>query len=104
MTNITSQFPTKLKFVGLSLLVPLGICFLTIRPARACSPQPGSRPAPLEERVRSTPYVFAGTVTQANGEVLTLRVDRYFKGKGPRFLRLSGFNQHSCHDLLGFHH
>lgn len=97
MTYLTPKFPTPFQ-----LLFPaaIGLCLFAAQPARACSPAPGSRPAPLEERVSTTPYVFAGTVTQVNGEILTLRVDRYFKGKGPRVLRLSGFNQHSCHDFI----
>ncbi len=76
----------------------LGIIFS--QPASACKPAPGSTPATLETRVNLTPYVFDGTVIRVNEDKLTIRVKRYFKGKGSRIVTLKGFNRTSCDNII----
>ncbi|MGD2181743.1 hypothetical protein [Lusitaniella coriacea] len=100
MAHLPFQFPKNLKQLALCFPLAIGLCAIAPEPASACSPNPGSRPAPLEERLSTTPYVFEGTITQVNGDILTIRVNRYFKGEGSQLVRLSGFNQHSCQDII----
>ncbi|NEO26720.1 MAG: hypothetical protein F6K03_07435 [Kamptonema sp. SIO4C4] len=73
---------------------------IAIAPASACSPMPGSQPTPLSERVANTQYVFAGTVTNIEDNTVTIRVNEYIQGQGPRQVQVSGFNSHSCSDFI----
>lgn len=100
MTNLTSKSARRLKLLGLGFPVVIGLCLIAAKPASACLPAPGSRPAAIEQRVSQTPYVFAGTVTRVDGQILTIRVNHYFKGQGPEMVRLEGFNQTSCQDII----
>jgi hypothetical protein len=68
--------------------------------AHACKPAPGSKPASLENRVQTTSFVFVGKVTRVNQDKLTIRVDRTVKGKVPKTIILSGFNQTSCDNII----
>jgi len=58
------------------------------------------KPASIETRIQKTPYVFDGTVTRVERDKLTIRVKRYFKGKGSQNIVLSGFNQTSCQNII----
>jgi hypothetical protein len=93
--------PQKLS----SKIAPLTIIFITLNlllslPVHACKPAPGSKPASIETRIQQTPYVFDGIVTKVNQDKLTIRVKRYFKGKGSQNIVLSGFNQTSCQNII----
>jgi hypothetical protein len=93
-----SKNNSQILGVGVSAFVLLGMVFS--QPASACRPAPGSVPATLETRVNQTPYVFDGTVTRVNEDTLTIRVNRYFKGKGSRIINLKGFNRTSCDTFI----
>ncbi|MEN8217424.1 MAG: hypothetical protein ABFS56_13865 [Pseudomonadota bacterium] len=69
--------------------------------AIACSPEVGSQPASLAERLKTATYVFEGIVTAVNPPQVTIKVVQYFKGRsGPNQLTMTGFNEHSCSDFL----
>jgi hypothetical protein len=98
---ILSTIPQKLS----SKIAPFTIIFITLNillslPVHACKPSPGSKPASIEARIQQTPYVFDGTVTKVHQDKLTIRVKRYFKGKGSQNIVLSGFNQTSCQNII----
>lgn len=80
--------------------IAIALCVAAAHPASACKPAPDSRPAAIEQRISSAPYVFEGTIARVDGETLTIRVNRYLKGQGPQTVRLSGFNQTSCQDII----
>jgi len=91
-----------------SILQPrlFSVFFLLIwlgQPAIACSPEVGSQPASLAEKVKTASYVFEGIVTAVNPPQATIQVTQYFKGRGgPAQLTMTGFNEHSCSDFLTF--
>ncbi|MBE9126602.1 MULTISPECIES: META domain-containing protein [unclassified Coleofasciculus] len=89
-----------LRLLGLGLPIFIALSLMQTKPAAACRPAPGSSPATIEQRVSQTPYVFEGTVTQVNGDTLTIRVNRYFKGSGPKVVTLTGFNSNSCQNII----
>jgi hypothetical protein len=93
-----SKNNSQILGVGVGAFILLGMVFS--QPASACKPAPGSSPATLETRVQQTPYVFDGTVTKINEDTLTIRVNRYFKGKGSRIITLKGFNRTSCDNFI----
>ncbi|MBD2576780.1 hypothetical protein [Oscillatoria sp. FACHB-1406] len=99
MTHSTSK-PKSLQFPLWGFPIAIALCLTTTNPASACKPAPDSRPAAIEQRISSAPYVFEGTIARVDGETLTIRVNRYLKGKGPQTVRLSGFNQTSCQDII----
>jgi hypothetical protein len=95
------MFQTKKNFYG--LLSTLAITFtvlssanlVQIEPAQAC--RPGRPQSPLSERVEKTPFVFDGTVMRITENTVVVKVNRYFKGIGPKVVSLTGFNVgHSC--------
>ncbi len=88
------------KLLGISLFAFMLLGTIFSPPASACRPAPGSSPATLATRVDQTPYVFDGTVIRVNEDRLTIRVKRYFKGKGPRIVTLRGFNRTSCDNFI----
>lgn len=90
----------KSKLVGVSFFVSIILGAILSQPASACKPAPGSTPATLAARVDNTPYVFDGTVVRVNEDKLTIRVKRYFKGKGSRIVTLQGFNRTSCDNFI----
>ena len=85
---------------SLLFLTILSWGMLLARSSLACSPIPGARPASLEARVEDAPYVLEATVENANEDILTLNVLRYFKGHGPTQIQIRGFNQTSCDDFI----
>ncbi|OKH55912.1 hypothetical protein NIES2101_01195 [Calothrix sp. HK-06] len=90
----------KSKLVGVAFFVSIVLGAILSQPASACKPAPGSRPATLAARVDNTPYVFDGTVIRVNEDKVTVRVKRYFKGKGSRIVTLKGFNRTSCDNFI----
>jgi hypothetical protein len=88
------------KLLGISLFAFMLFGIIFSSPASACKPAPGSSPATLATRVEQTPYVFDGTVIRVNEDRLTIRVKRYFKGKGSRIVTLRGFNRTSCENII----
>ncbi|MDY6939556.1 MAG: hypothetical protein SWY16_18135 [Cyanobacteriota bacterium] len=100
MTYFSFRFPRPQDTFRLLLFASIGWGSFLTQPSLACSPVPGARPAPLEARVEAAPYVFEATVTNANDDILTLEVDRYFKGDGPTEVQIRGFNQTSCDDFI----
>jgi len=77
------------------------VLILLGQPAIACSPEFGSQPASLAERVKTATYVFEGIVTAVNPPQVTIQVTQYFKGRGgPAQVKMTGFNEHSCSDFL----
>ncbi|MDY6783786.1 MAG: hypothetical protein SW833_14800, partial [Cyanobacteriota bacterium] len=100
MTNFIVSSPKRLQWLGAGLLAAIALSIAAAKPASACLPVPGSEPMAIEQRVSQTPYVFDGTVTRVDGAILTLQVNRYIKGQGPETVRLEGFNQHSCQEII----
>jgi hypothetical protein len=88
------------QLLGISLFAFMLLGTIFSPPASACKPAPGSSPATLATRVEQTPYVFDGTVIRVNEDKLTIRVKRYFKGKGPKIVTLKGFNRTSCDNFI----
>lgn len=84
------------------LCLPISVALILgiLQPAYACLPEPGSEPSTLEERVKKTPILFEGVVKQVSGETLTIQVNQYFKGDGPKVVRLTRFNATSCDDTI----
>jgi hypothetical protein len=82
------KFSLVSLFITLSVMLPLS--------AQACKPAPGSKPASIAQKIKKTPYVFKGTVTDVKGSILTIRVYQSIKGATPKLLRLDGFNKTSC--------
>ncbi len=98
---ILSNLPQKLSYkIALFATTFVTLNILLFPPVHACRPAPGSKPATLGNRIKQTSYVFDGTVIRVNQDKLTIRVKRYFKGKGPRNIVLSGFNQTSCQNII----
>ena len=93
-----SRNRSQILVSSISGFILLGMLFS--QPASACKPAPGSNPATLETRVNQTPYVFDGTVIRVNEDKLTIRVNRYFKGKGSKIVTLTGFNRTSCDNFI----
>jgi hypothetical protein len=95
-----STIPQKLssKIAGFAIIFGSSVLFSL--PVHACKPAPGGKPASLETRIQTTPYVFEGKVTKVERDKLTIRVKRYFKGKGSQNIVLSGFNQTSCQNII----
>ena len=94
------MLPLKHKIFGLSFFLFLAVALIPGKPARACSPAPGSRPSSIAQRVEGSQYIFEGTVTQVQGNSVVIQVNEYFKGQGPKTITLIGFNQTSCDDFL----
>jgi hypothetical protein len=91
---------TRSQILGssISAFILLGMVFS--QPASACKPAPGSQRATLAARVDKTPHVFDGTVIRVNEDKVTIRVKRYFKGKGSKIVTLKGFNRTSCDNFI----
>ncbi len=85
---------------GLGLPVSIVLNLGTLQPAHACLPPLGGEPSTLEERVKKTPILFEGVVKQVDGETLVIKVNKYFKGKGPQTVRLTRLNATSCDDFI----
>ena len=94
------MLPLKQKIFGLSFFLFLALALIPAKPARACSPAPGSHPSSIAQRVEGSQYIFEGTVTQVQGNSVVIQVNEYFKGQGPKTITLIGFNQTSCDDFL----
>ncbi|MGC1248723.1 MAG: hypothetical protein WA865_21125 [Spirulinaceae cyanobacterium] len=78
----------------------MALTLIPTKPANACSPAPDSRPSSLLEKGQRSQYVFAGIVTEVEGNSVVVQVNEYFKGQGPKTVTLTGFNQTSCDDFL----
>jgi hypothetical protein len=95
------MFQKKKNFYGLLVILAATTTILSsanlvqIKPAQAC--RPGRPQSPISERVEKTPVVFDGTVIRIVENTVVVRVNRYFKGIGPKVISLTGFNVgHSC--------
>lgn len=100
MFKLTSNSRHWLRFLGFGFPLVIALNLIHAQPANACKPAPGSNPATLAERVNSTLYVFEGIVKKVKGNTLTIRVNQYFKGSGPRVVKVTGFNTHSCSNFI----
>lgn len=92
--------PFNRRLITIAGSVAIAWGTIAIAPSIACRPAPDSRPTPLTERLETTPYVFAGTVTAIQDQTLTIQVQNYYKGQGAREITLTGFNSHSCSDYI----
>jgi hypothetical protein len=98
--RFTSNYRRRLKILGFSLPLLITFSVVSTRPTLACKAEAGSKPATLAQRVNTAPYIFDGTVTKVTGHMLTIKVDRYFKGFGSKIVQLTGFNQSSCDEFI----
>ncbi|KST65961.1 hypothetical protein [Mastigocoleus testarum] len=89
-----------LKVFGLSLPIVVASIIGVSQSAYACLPDLGTEPSTLEQRVKRTPILFEGVVNKVSEEVLIIQVNQYFKGNGPKVVRLRGFNSTSCDDFI----
>ena len=85
---------------GLGLQISIILILGASQPAHACLPALGSEPSTLEERANKTPILFEGIVKQVRRETLVIEVNQYFKGDGPKVVRLRRFNATSCDDTI----
>lgn len=95
MLKLTSHLRLGLQILALTSPIFISQSFMLPAPVHACMAG-SSTPTPLAQRFEQTPYVFTGIVERVYGETLSIRVGRYFKGSGPRYVTLAGFNNGSC--------
>lgn len=100
MLLLSSSTQRILSKIALLTTTVITLNLLTNIPAHACKAAPGSEQTTIANRIEQTSHVFEGTVVGVNQDKLTIRVKRYFKGKGPRNIILSGFNRTSCEDII----
>lgn len=100
MLKRKSFFHYLLGIFGLGLPIFIVLTLGALQPAHACLPPLGGEPSTLEERVKKTPILFEGVVRQVNEDTLVIQVNQYFKGKGPKNIRLTSFNATSCDDFI----